>query len=171
VHFTESYAGVGTSRTEEGTLLLSKPSAMRWDYEQPNRKLFLIDGKFAYFYVVGDSKAEKIDARKIDDLRSPLRFLLGRTHLASELTNLQLTRSSVSDFDLEGVPKGMENRVAKVTITATSGGEISSLRIEERDGAITTFKFSDFDTNPHLAPGTFHFEPPAGVTIVQGSFH
>src|SRR5579872_6232163 len=71
VHFAETYAGIGTSRTEEGTLLLSKPSEMRWDYEQPTRKLFLIDGKFAYFYVLGDNKAEKIEAKKLDDLRSP----------------------------------------------------------------------------------------------------
>jgi len=171
VHFAETYAGIGTSRTEEGTLLLSKPSEMRWDYEQPTRKLFLIDGKFAYFYVLGDNKAEKIEAKKLDDLRSPLRFLLGKTHLESEMNNLHLTRSAPTDFDLEGIPKGMENRVSRVTITATPTGQILALRIEERDGAVTTFKFSDFDTAPKLGPEAFRFEPPTGVTVVQGSLH
>src|SRR5579883_1213063 len=29
IHFSETYSGIGPSRTEEGTLLLSKPSEMR----------------------------------------------------------------------------------------------------------------------------------------------
>jgi outer membrane lipoprotein carrier protein len=31
--FTESYNGLGMTRTESGTLLLSKPGRMRWDYD------------------------------------------------------------------------------------------------------------------------------------------
>lgn len=166
-HFTETYEGAGISKSEEGTVLLSKPSEMRWDYQAPHPKLFLVDGKFAYFYVPGDSTAQKMDARKLDDLRSPLRFLLGRTKLESELDNLRLADSSGSEFSLEGVPKGMETRISKVRVEANATGQITALRIEERDGSATTFKFSDFNTNPEIHQDTFHFEPPAGVTTVR----
>jgi len=166
-HFTETYEGAGISKSEEGTLLLSKPSEMRWDYQAPHPKLFLVDGKFAYFYVPGDSTAQKMDARKLDDLRSPLRFLLGRTKLESELDNLRLADNSGSEFSLEGIPKGMETRISKVRVQANDAGQITALRIEERDGSATTFKFSDFNTNPEIHHDTFRFEPPAGVTTVR----
>ncbi len=94
-NFTESYEGLGMSRTESGTLLLLKPGRMRWDYTIPAGKLFLIDGKFAWFYTRGATQVQRIPAnearrsafaaalssrphpaRKGDDRPSPR----GRTH-------------------------------------------------------------------------------------------
>ncbi len=54
--FTETYTGVGISRTESGTLVMKKPGRMRWDYDQPRRKLFLTDGHTAWFYVPGEKQ-------------------------------------------------------------------------------------------------------------------
>src|SRR5206468_1756956 len=71
--FNEIYSGGGISRNESGTLLLKRPSRMRWDYHQPREKLFVSDGKTAYFYVIGERQASKTSVKKLDDLRSPLR--------------------------------------------------------------------------------------------------
>ncbi|MFY9854581.1 MAG: outer membrane lipoprotein carrier protein LolA, partial [Terracidiphilus sp.] len=79
--FTETYEGMGIRRTESGTLLLLKPGRMKWEYSSPAGKLFLLDGKFAWFYSRGDSQVQRISAKELDDLRSPLRFLLGHTQL------------------------------------------------------------------------------------------
>src|SRR5260221_13762571 len=49
--FTETYRGAGITRTESGTLWLRRPGKMRWDYAEPQKKLFVSDGKTAYFYV------------------------------------------------------------------------------------------------------------------------
>src|SRR5579864_1332365 len=86
--YTEHYAGMGMDRTETGTLLLRKPGRMRWTYDQPIGKVFVLDGKFAWFYTPGDSQAQRIPAKQLDDLRSPLRFLLGHTELAKELDSI-----------------------------------------------------------------------------------
>ena len=77
--FTESYAGLGTQRTESGTLLLGKPGRMRWIYSTPPGKVFVLDGKYAWFYTQGDAQVQRMPAKELDDLRSPLRFLLGHT--------------------------------------------------------------------------------------------
>ena len=79
---------MGMDRSEEGTLLLKKPGRMRWSYAQPAGKVFVLDGKYAWFYTPGDAQAQRIPAKKLDDLRSPLRFLLGHTELAKELDNI-----------------------------------------------------------------------------------
>ena len=56
-HYSEHYSGMGMDRTEEGTLLLKKPGRMRWSYAQPVGKVFVLDGKFAWFYTPGDAQA------------------------------------------------------------------------------------------------------------------
>ena len=90
-HFTERYRGMGMDRTETGTLTLSKPGKMRWAYDAPSGKIFVLDGKNAVSYTPGDSQALRTPAKQLDDLRSPLRFLLGHTEIAKELDGLTLT--------------------------------------------------------------------------------
>src|SRR6266576_1984364 len=86
--FTEVYRGSGMDRTESGTLWLKKPGKMRGEYRSPREKLFVSDGKNAWFYLPGDRQVRKATVRKLDDLRSPLRLLLGKTQLEKELQGL-----------------------------------------------------------------------------------
>lgn len=69
--FTETYSGAGMTRSESGSLLLKKPGQMRWDYDQPHPKLFITDGKVAWFYVPGEHQARRTPVKTLDDLRSP----------------------------------------------------------------------------------------------------
>jgi outer membrane lipoprotein carrier protein len=165
--FSETYAGMGKLRTESGTLLLAKPGRMRWDYSQPAGKLFLLDGKYAWFYTRGTAQAQRIPAKELDDLRSPLRFLLGHTQLEKELVNLHLTAAPNGAFTLTGQPKGQEQRVPRMSITAAADGTILAIEAEENDGAITHFSFTGEQVNATAAPELFRFTAPPGVTIVD----
>ncbi len=165
--FTESYAGLGMHRSESGTLLLLKPGRMRWDYSSPPGKLFLLDGKFAWFYAQGDAQIQRIQAKQLDDLRSPLRFLLGHTELEKELSHLTLAPAPNGEFTLSGQPKGQEDRIPRLTLTVTDSGVITAIEIEETDGAITSFTFTEEIPNAAVPPGAFHFTPPAGVPVID----
>ena len=166
-HYTERYSGMGIDRSEEGTLLLKKPGRMRWSYAAPVGKVFVLDGKFAWFYTPGDTQATRVPAKELDDLRSPLRFLLGHTQLRKELDNLAVARNG-SGFQITGVPKGMEQRVKLLSIWVTATGVIERMRLEEVDGALTEFAFSEILENVPLKDSDFVFVPPAGVTVVEG---
>jgi outer membrane lipoprotein carrier protein len=165
--FMESYEGLGMRRTESGTLLLLKPGRMKWEYSEPAGKLFLLDGKYAWFYSRGDSQVQRIPARQLDDLRSPLRFLLGHTELEKELTGLTLAPAPNGRFALSGQPKGQEQRVARLTLTVTAEGTITGIEIEEADGALTRFTFTAEQPNVAIPAAAFHFTPPAGVPVVD----
>jgi outer membrane lipoprotein carrier protein len=165
--FTESYEGLGMRRAESGTLLLLKPGRMKWEYSEPAGKLFLLDGKYAWFYSRGDSQVQRIPAKELDDLRSPLRFLLGRTELERELSNLALATAPNGCFTLTGQPKGQEQRVARLTLTVTADGTITGIEIEEADGALTRFTFTGEQPNAPVPAETFHFTPPPGVPVVD----
>jgi outer membrane lipoprotein carrier protein len=165
--FTESYEGLGTERTESGTLLLLKPGRMRWDYSLPAGKLFVLDGKYAWFFRPGDIQVQRIPAKQLDDLRSPLRFLLGHTELEKEMNSLTLAAAPNGLFTLSGQPKGQEKRVARLTLTVTTQGTITAIEIEETDGALTRFTFAAEQTNPAIPADAFHFTPPPGVPVVD----
>lgn len=164
--YTEHYAGMGIDRTESGVLLLKKPGRMRWSYDQPEGKLFVLDGKFAWFYTPGDAQAQRTPAKQLDDLRSPLRFLLGHTQLKKELVNVSVTQDS-RGIHIAGVPQGMEQRIQRLTLDVTSTGEIQHMKLEEIDGAITEFDFTQVQENVPTREADFVFSPPSGVAIVD----
>ncbi len=166
-HYTERYSGMGMDRTEAGTLLLKKPGRMRWIYEAPVGKVFVLDGKFAWFYTPGDAQATRVPAKELDDLRSPLRFLLGHTQLAKELDGLTVAPEG-SGYRISGVPKGMAQRVKSLSVWVTAAGAIERMRLEEVDGAVTEFAFSDLQENVLVKDSDFAFIPPPGVAVVQG---
>jgi outer membrane lipoprotein carrier protein len=165
--FAETYEGMGMRRTESGTLLLAKPGRMRWDYSSPAGKIFLLDGKFAWFYTRGDAQVQRIPAKQLDDLRSPLRFLLGHTQLEKEIGNLTLGAAANGMFTLTGQPKGEQNRVKRLSLTVSADGAIGSMVIEETNGAQTRFTFTGEQTNAAVPASAFHFTPPAGVPVVN----
>lgn len=165
--FTESYVGLGMHRQESGTLLLLKPGRMRWDYSSPAGKVFLLDGKYAWFYTQGDAQVQRLKAKELDDLRSPLRFLLGHTQLEKELTHLTVKPAANGEFTLTGQPKGQEARIPRLALTVTTDGAITAIEIEEVDGAITSFTFTGEVPDAPIPPRTFHFNPPAGVPVID----
>jgi outer membrane lipoprotein carrier protein len=165
--FTEDYAGLGMTRSESGTLLLRKPGRMKWEYNSPPGKIFLLDGAYAWFYTKGDVQVQRIPAKELDDLRSPLRFLLGHTQLEKELTGMTLAAAPNGCFTLTGQPKGQEQRVTRMTLTVTAAGAITAIEVEEADGAITRFMFTGEQADPPIPAEIFKFTPPAGVPVVD----
>jgi outer membrane lipoprotein carrier protein len=170
--YAERYQGMGMDRTETGTLTLQKPGRMRWAYDSPAGKLFLLDGTNAISYTPGDAEATRFPEKKLDDLRSPLRFLLGHTELEKELHDVSVTLVSLdgqTGYTLWGTPVGMEQRVQSLAVTVDAQGVIHTLRIQETDGAITTFTFSEMHENVPVNDGDFRFVPPVGVVVIDGA--
>lgn len=168
VDFTQEYEGMGMDRREAGVLLLKKPNRMRWTYSKPVGKLFVLDGHNGYFYSPGDTTAQRVPIKQLDDLRSPLRLLLGHTKLAKELTGLAIAPAADGAYTLTGVPRGMEKRVAAFSVTATAAGVIQSMQVEETDGIRNTFVFSDEKPNVAAPDSDFVFVPAVGVRVVDG---
>lgn len=168
VHFTQDYEGMGMNRREAGVLLLKKPGRMRWTYSKPAGKLFVLDGHNGYFYSPGNTTAQQVPVKELDDLRSPLQLLLGHTKLEKELTGLTLAPDADGTYTLTGSPRGLEKRVSAFSITATLDGVIERIEIEEADGVRNTLDFSDEHPNAPAPDSAFVFTPPAGVRVVDG---
>ena len=170
--FVETYTGAGMSRTESGTLILKKPGQMRWNYDQPHSKLFVTDGHTAWFYVPGERQARRTSIKQLDDLRSPLRYLLGKTKLEKELDGLSLAadQKPMNAATLSwGVPKGMRDRVEQTLVEVAPDGLIVRIVVEEFDDSQTEFRFHQQKENVQITDQQFHFVPPPGVEVVAGT--
>jgi outer membrane lipoprotein carrier protein len=170
--FTEVYRGSGIERTEVGTLWLKKPGKMRWEYRSPREKLFVSDGHEAWFYVPDDRQARKTPVSKLDDIRSPLALLLGKTKLEKELRGLSLTPDisplDPADVVLRGVPQALADRVSEIVLEVTPDHRILRIVINEVDGTATEYRFSQQKEGVHISDGRFDFTPPAGTETVEG---
>ena len=171
--FSEAYSGPGISRSESGTLWLKKPGRMRWEYRQPREKLFLTDSHTAFFYVPGERQARKTSLKNLDDIRSPLRYLLGKTKLEKELEGLSLapdlTPSRVGDTVLRGVPKAMKDRISEVVLEISPEFQIDRIILREIDGTVTDFHFTNIQENLPVQDSLFRFTPPPGVEVIEES--
>jgi outer membrane lipoprotein carrier protein len=171
--FSETYSGAGMTRHESGTLELKKPGRMRWDYTEPRPKTFLTDGKTAWFYVPGEKQARRAAVKDLGDLKSPLRYLLGKTKLEQEFIGLTIDTNAKpvnpGDIVVRGVPKGMQERVSQTLLEVDADGLITRIRVEEMDGSVTEFRFLQQKENVQIADQRFKFVPPAGVEVVQGT--
>jgi outer membrane lipoprotein carrier protein len=169
VQFVQTYTGMGMSKRQSGALLLKKPGLMRWTYTDPNGKLYILNHKYGYFYTPGQTEAQRIPAKNIDDIQSPLRFLLGHTSLEREISGLHIASQQNGDFTLQGVPRRMGKQITGISLTVTAEGVIRNIRVSEADGVTNQFQFSG-ETDDVSAPASaFEFHPPNGVAIVDGS--
>lgn len=170
--FTEVYRGSGMDRTESGTLWLKKPGKMRWEYRSPKEKLFVSNGKDAWFYVPEDRQARKESAKKLEDVRSPLAFLLGKTKLEKELKGLSLAPDiqpmHPEDVVLRGVPTALGDQVGEIVLEVTPQSQIVRLVVQGVDGSATEYRFTDQKEDVAVADGQFDFKAPAGTEVVEG---
>jgi outer membrane lipoprotein carrier protein len=180
--FTEIYRGEGAERVESGTLWLKKPRKMRWEYRSPKEKLFISDGQAVWFYLPAERQLRKTTLRKLDDERSPLAVLLGKTKLEKELQGLSrvvdqsplgagntlLRGVPQSAVGQSAVPQSMAGQATEVQLEITPSDQIVRIVLMEADGATTEFRFAGWKENLELNDSRFQFSPPPGVETVEG---
>jgi outer membrane lipoprotein carrier protein len=171
--FVQVYQGNdGRTIRESGQLLLKRPSKARWDYSEPERKLFVSDGKNVFFYVLGDKHATKSAIKESVDPQIPFLFLLGRGNLRRDFSRIELVSDerpiTVGNVVLKLVPKRAPEEFKQLLVEVSPGSfEVKRLVIFERSGARMDFLLSNVQENYVVPDVQFQFTPPPGVTIKQ----
>jgi outer membrane lipoprotein carrier protein len=167
VQFVEEYDFEGHRRpAESGTLILKKAGKMRWDYTQPEGKVFVSDGRNVYLYLSGDNKVEKVPLKATEDMRAPLAFLLGRLDLKKEFGDFQAHPGEGGTW-LEALAKTNQAPYERVEMLIGPEGAIHKLKIEGRDGSVLSFAFRDEKLNLPVGDSVFHFVIPPGAEVVD----
>jgi outer membrane lipoprotein carrier protein len=179
-------SGNGGGVAESGTVYFSKPGRMRWEYESPEQKLFIVDGTNVWFYVPADRTASRAKVAESSDWRTPLAFLTGKADLGRLCRSLEVvdatTASSANAGDratgadnslLRCTPRDNAadpgERIREVLLESDPGGLLVRVVIRQAGNLETEFRFGAWQENLPIPETKFHFEPPPGVAIVDES--
>ena len=130
------------------------------------------DGRDAWFYVPDDRQARKSSAKKLEDIRSPLPFLLGKTKLEKELKGFSFAPdqapSQTGDVVLRGGPEALGDQVSEIVLEVAPDNRIVRIVIQGVDGASTEYRFAEQKEDVAVTDVRFEFRPPAGTEVVNG---
>jgi len=169
VLFQEQYTRKGEPhRAEAGRLQLRKPGKMRWDYSQPQGKLFLSDGKYLYLYTPADNRAQRMKLKETDDMRAPLAFLLGKLHFQREFRNLQANPVVGTSWRITAEPKTDDLPYRAVEFVVAQDGRIQEVKVTSYDQAVLEFHFDQEKMDPPLSASLFQFQLPPGAQLTEG---
>ena len=163
-------------RVEAGTAYFLRPGKMRWEYEKPEKSLFLVDGNYVWFYAPEDHTATRMPTKKSEDWRTPIAFLttgmkLGR--ICSEMgpakdVNPSKAGNAVYRCALRGAERAPGGKEQAVLFETAPQNELSRIVIQQEAGIEIEFEFKNWEWNPDLPKALFRFEPPPGIAIVNG---
>ncbi len=180
--FLERYIENGrVVRAEAGTAYFRRPGKMRWEYESPEKNLFLVDGKSAWFYVPADHTVTRVPAKGGADWRTPLALLAGDAKVSRVCERVELAGDekpdSADDVVLLCVLRGTKARQEMlqqgpektVLLEISPGtGDLARVLVRESGGVSVEFHFANWRTDPLVSNTLFRFDPPPGVAIVNG---
>jgi outer membrane lipoprotein carrier protein len=187
--FLERYLDSGKEvRAEAGTAFFRKPGKMRWEYASPEPNLYVIDGKWSWFYVPADHTVTRIRTKESSDWRTPLALLAGEVKVLRVCQSVVLDRSAppvdpngvvlrcnlAGTDDAEQVGRKAETpdlrsgrRFALFELDPASG-ELLRVLVVDPGGVQVEFRFANWQFDPPLDDTKFRFAPPKGVAIVEG---
>lgn len=124
--FLETYTENGrVVRSESGVAYFRRPGKMRWEYEFPERNLFLVDGKTAWFYVPADHTATRVPAKQSGDWRTPLALLAGEAKVSRVCARVELATSvrpaNSDNVVLQCTPRGAKRELMNESASSTGG--------------------------------------------------
>jgi outer membrane lipoprotein carrier protein len=196
--FYERYSdGRGGGQAESGIVYFSRPGRMRWDYQSPQQKLFLVDGRDVWFYIPSDHTASRAKTRESSDWRTPIALLAGKADLGKLCSNLELVATSngsagphgdasrdngpavnplsPADSLLRCTPREASDRsgedseaaIRDVLLETDPDAHLVRVVIRQPGNLETEFRFGNWQENIPISESKFHFEPPPGVEIVD----
>jgi outer membrane lipoprotein carrier protein len=166
--FVQSYRSglLGRELVERGVVSIKRPGRMRWEYKEPEEKLFLSDGERFYFYVPED---RQVIIQAQDDERSlAARLLFGGAALLEEFEVSLEEPFEEGVLRVRLVPRRENAEVERAYIDAEPSGLIRSILLEDIQGNRTLFRFEEIRENTGLSDRLFEFEIPSGVEVIRG---
>jgi outer membrane lipoprotein carrier protein len=168
--FTQKYQAPGIEQTESGTMYMKKPGLMRWEYRQPEVKLFVADGRNTYLYTPEDRQVV-IQRFTVEDLRgTPLQFLLGQGDMrrSYDVSWEVAPAAAGADYLLRLRPRVASSEYDYLLVACDrSSFDLRRIVIREHSGNTSEFLFANPQINGKLDNKQFEFKIPKGVDVIR----
>ncbi len=170
---TRSLALLEQPQVLRGELSFERPGRIRWEYRQPETRVYVLDGGSLTGWIPSKNQVEKVNVKRYEQrLRRMVAFGQESKQLVRDFTVALADRPSVAGTDeLVLVPKSrrLRHRIQQVRLAVdrTSG---MPRRIEYRtaDGNAVALDVEGIELNRGLAADTFALRIPPGARVVEG---
>lgn len=167
---------LGRALAESGRFAIRKPGAMRWEYEEPERKIAVTDGTTTWLHLVEENEVQ-IGTYPEGGEGSAASLLSGRMRLDRDFTSRRLTPEEAAGAGPTGVaggltlllePRAPTEEFESLMLTLDPVRlEIRAIVLVDSLGGRMTFEFFDLEENPPIDDAFFRFEIPAGAEVVD----
>ena len=170
--FTQTYTMGGRTRVEGGRVTFARGGLMRWDYRQPEEKLFVSDGKEMSLYVPEEHQLTRTVVKASQDFRAPFELLLTRLNLHRVFSRVEMADQDFAhdsaDRVLRAFPKKeFADQYDNVLLELDPEFNMRRLVVTYADHSQMDFRFDKIERNPSLSRLFFEFTPPAGTEIID----
>jgi outer membrane lipoprotein carrier protein len=166
---TYTYKTFARKTVASGTMKFMKAGAsMRWDYQKPEQKVFVVAANKVYAYVK-EAKQLTISPIDTDRLSTSVTFLWGQGKLDREFDIKRAERKDLTGgFALELTPKNPDPRFQKIFfVLDPKSYEVKESLVVDPDGSENRIAFSDAKTNQGFGKEAFAIEPPPDTQIIR----
>ncbi len=165
--FAQSYRSKMLSReiVERGNVTLKRPGRMRWEYTDPEKKLFVSDGRQVFFYVPADKQV--IRQEQAGDKGVALSLLSGQANLLAQF-HAALEPDASGRPRLRLTPKKPDPQVERVFLETDARDRISVIDVKDAQGNQSRFTFENIRENVGVKDEVFRFVVPKGVEVIAG---
>ncbi len=147
-----------------GTFQLKRPKQFRWDYQTPEVKQVIADGRDLWL-IENDLEQITQHYQSMALKNTPAAILLGTEQLEANFTSIE--RGTYQGLQwLELQPKDTESDIKRVTL-AFAHHELRQLELVDQLDQVTQFRFYNMQRNPVLANERFVFNPPDDWDLFQ----
>lgn len=155
-----------------GQLVVDKPGRMRFDYDQPNGKVFVSDGRHLTAYEPGEDGAPGQYLKQSvggNATVGGLAFLTGHTRIADDYRTRLLNARTYRwrGHVLELVPRVSDPQVRRILLYVDArpgtAGVIHRIRIDDHDGNRNKLELRSLRFNRDVPSARFAFRPPSNA--------
>jgi outer membrane lipoprotein carrier protein len=165
---------VNQTQQDEGLLYLTKDKKMKLDYQKPEPKLWVSNGKTLYTYVPANRQVTQDPVKDSMADQMPILFLVGRAGLRKEFKDFREMKTKPPLFEGDTViqltPIRKNQEIQNITIEVNPQTSlIDHMAILYTDNSTTEYVFLNIEVNRNIPASMFEFTPPPGIRVIQGS--
>ena len=169
--FAHTYAGgvLSVTDTEYGTVHVKKPGRWRFDYTDPEPKLFVCDGALIHSYFPADRQVIVSQLPTDGGASTPALFLAGVGDLQRDFTAEFAEPPDPTDqaWIVRLTPIRNDADYEHLTLTLDPDSlAIRQMATTDFQGGVSTYTFSNLKENRGLSDTFFAFAVPPGVEVL-----
>ena len=158
-------------RKASGTIVISKPGRIRWDYLQPDPLLLMINKDIAFMYQEKERKMMKVPADRYLSYDVACAFFIGNGNIQRDFTIQEpedIPFLADGQYCITLIPRNKHPQLNSLNLWIDSNTWlIRQIRLADQVGSITDLFFTNIIINQPVPDETFLFTPPPDTEIIE----